>query len=552
MPRIAMSLRTRLTAWYGVLLALTLLGFSALLYFTLERSLFTGVDDTLALRADSISRSLLSGAQVGLLQPEDVAPGNVEARPLEEFAAPGIYVQVVNARGGVVFASASLGGADLPIPGETLADLRAGRDRVETLTAGEVSVRLRSVPLRSPAGDVVGAVQVGQSLAPLQATMGAVSRLLFTGGTAALLFAVVVGWLFTERALQPVTRITATARHIAATGDYRQRLSVPAHHLNGDELFSLATTFNDMISRLEQVLESQRRLLADTSHELRNPLTVIRGNLALLRHERAPLALRLEAVQETEEETARMGRLVDDLLLLARADAGELAGSARREAIDLRTLAAEVVEQARLRSGGRAFRLSLDPAPAWTVGDRDRLKQVAANLVENALRYTPDDGAITVGVRVEHRDAQHVDGLARSSTTLSTSPDSAMSPRSSEPAPASAILWVADTGAGITAEHLPHLFERFYRADRARSRGSEHGGTGLGLAIARSIVQAHGGQIDAWSEGADRGSIFTVRLPIAGDASQPTSAFHAAASAAEPGTTLIVGPARVSSGSSSA
>ena len=168
-------------------------------------------------------------------------------------------------------------------------------------------------------------MQVAESLSPLENTMAAVSRLLLSAGAAALLLAVVVGWLLTRAALSPVFRITDTARHIAATGDYRQRLHVtPPRFGHGDELFFLAATFNDMIARLEHMLESQRRLLADTSHELRNPITIIRGNLALAaarRRSRARVAR--EAIVEAEEEAARMGRLVGDLLLLARADAGE-------------------------------------------------------------------------------------------------------------------------------------------------------------------------------------------------------------------------------------
>src|SRR5205807_9496384 len=172
-------------------------------------------------------------------------------------------------------------------------------------------------------GEVVGAVQVAESLNPFENTMDAVARLLLSAGVSALLLAVVVGWLVTRAALSPVFRITETARHIAATGDYRQRLHVtPPRFGHGDELFFLASTFNDMIARLEHMLESQRRLLADTSHELRNPITIIRGNLALLKREGVPEATRREAIIEAEEESARMGRLVGDLLLLARADAG--------------------------------------------------------------------------------------------------------------------------------------------------------------------------------------------------------------------------------------
>src|SRR5437867_4282648 len=289
MLRLGVSLRTRLTLWYGALLALTLLAFSALLYFTLQQSLSSSMDQRLVLRAD----------------------------------------------------------------------------------------------------------QVAESLTPFENTMAAVARLLLTAGVLALALAVIVGWLLTRAALSPVARITETARHIAATGDYRQRLHVtPPRFGHGDELFFLAATFNDMIARLEHVLESQRRLLADTSHELRNPITIIRGNLALLRRAGVPEATRGEAVVEAEEEAARMGRLVGDLLLLARADAGE-PPTLQREPVDLAELATEVVERARPQAADRRLKLAIEGS-CTVLGDRDRLKQLIANLVENAVRYTPTNGRIEV------------------------------------------------------------------------------------------------------------------------------------------------------------
>jgi two-component system, OmpR family, sensor kinase len=320
--------------------------------------------------------------------------------------------------------------------------------------------------------------------------------------------AVVVGWLLTRAALSPVFRITDTARHIAATGDYRQRLHVtPPRFGHGDELFFLAATFNDMIARLEHMLDSQRRLLADTSHELRNPITIIRGNLALLRRESVPESSRKEAIVEAEEEAARMGRLVGDLLLLARADAGE-APSFLRERVDLGDLANDVVDQFRPHA---STTLSLEHQPGCVViGDRDRLRQLVTNLVENAVRYTPAGGRIVVSVSREF-GLQQRGGPVRSRNARETG------------TLPMANLTVSDTGIGISPPDLQHVFERFYRADKARSRA--HGGTGLGLSIAHYIAQAHGGSIEAFSLGVNRGSTFTVRLPLASrsDPSRPVA-----------------------------
>jgi two-component system, OmpR family, sensor kinase len=325
------------------------------------------------------------------------------------------------------------------------------------------------------------------------------------------LLAMLVGWLLTRAALLPVFRITDTARHIAATGDYRQRLHVtPPRFGHGDELFFLAATFNDMIARLEHMLESQRRLLADTSHELRNPITIIRGNLALLRRPSVPEESRNEAIVEAEEEAARMGRLVGDLLLLARADAGDLP-SFQRERVDLGELASEVVEQARPQAGTRNLTVKSDPR-CIVLGDRDRLKQLVANLVENAIRYTPAGGTVDVSVRgaagLQQRGAAV---RSRSARDAGTSTPMAQ-------------LTITDSGIGISPTDLPHVFERFYRAEKARSRA--HGGSGLGLSIAEYIAQAHGGSIEASSEGTNRGSTFTVRLPLASRA-DPTRAVTA-------------------------
>ena len=496
MLRLGMSLRTRLTLWYGALLALTLIAFSALLYFTLQQSLASSMDERLTLRADHLRREI--GPNIGnLLQPEDVAPRQL----LEQLIEPGIYVQLLNQKSAIIAAPPNLNG-ELPVPPSSRVAILEDRPIFETVpvAAGEANVRLLTQPIHlTDTGEVVGAVQVAESLSPLESTMTAVLRLLLSAGVAALLVAVVVGWLLTRAALSPVFRITETARHIAATGDYRQRLHViPPRFGHGDELFFLAATFNDMIARLEHMLESQRRLLADTSHELRNPITIIRGNLAILRRQGIAESTRGEAIVEAEEEAGRMGRLVGDLLLLARADAGEMP-TFNRERVDVSELAAEVVEKARAQAGGR--QLSLASRPRCVVlGDRDRLRQMVTNLVENAIRYTPAGGRVEV--TVGGPPVQQRTGAVRSRSAREAGTSTAM-----------VYLTVTDTGIGISPTDLPHVFERFYRADKARSRAL--GGSGLGLSIAQYIVQAHGGTIAAYSEGPNRGSTFTVRLPLA-------------------------------------
>ena len=221
----------------------------------------------------------------------------------------------------------------------------------------------------------------------------------------------------------------------------------------------------------------QRQFLADTSHELRNPLTVIRGNLGLLRQD-VDADNRVIAALEAEAEAARMSRLVDSLLLLARADAGQ---EVQHSPVRLDELVDQVVTRARTVADGRQLRLA-GRAPATVRGDYDRLTQVLWNLVENALRYTPRGKAIELSLQRVGRKA---------------------------------VLVVADEGVGIAPEHLPHIFERFYRVDKARSRQS--GGSGLGLAIVDYLVRTHGGTIEVTSV-PGQGTRFTIRLPLADEA----------------------------------
>jgi two-component system, OmpR family, sensor kinase len=503
MLRLGVSLRTRLTLWYGALLALTLLAFSAFLYFTLQQSLSRNIDERLTLRADQLRREVGPSIPAAGLQPEDVALVLQVQSTLSEFVEPGIYVQLLNSRAAVIAVPPNLVGGELPVPPTSRQAIVDDRPIFDTVPvgSGDANVRLLTEPIhQTGSNDVVGAVQVAESLSPMGNTMAAVAQLLLLAGAGALLLAVVVGWLLTRAALSPVFRITDTARHIAATGDYRQRLHVsPPRFGHGDELFFLASTFNDMIARLEHMLESQRRLLADTSHELRNPIAIIRGNLALLRRDGVPESTRGEAIVEAKEEAERMGRLVGDLLLLARADAGE-APTLQRERVDLSELATEVVEKARPEAGNRHLGVTHD-SRCIVIGDRDRLRQLITNLVENAIRYTPAGGRVDVSVSGAPRMQQQ------------RTPVRSRSARDAGTSTSMADLTVTDSGIGISPTDLPHVFERFYRAEKARSRA--HGGSGLGLSIAQYIAQAHGGSIEASSDGTNRGSTFRVRLPLA-------------------------------------
>ena len=282
----------------------------------------------------------------------------------------------------------------------------------------------------------------------------------------------VTAWVLAGRALHPVLALTEAASTIARSGALSER--VPAN-MPRDELGRLAETFNELLERLERAQAVQSRFVSDASHELRAPLTVIQANLELLAHRPAMASPeRATAVREAHAEAARLSRLVADLLVLARADAGV---PLRLEPVELDRVVMDVIGAAR----HLALHLHLEIAtldPVVVSGSADQLKQLVLNLVENATSNTPADGRVTVTLR-------RVNAVAE--------------------------IEVRDTGIGISADDLPRVFERFYRADPARSRDA--GGTGLGLSIALWIAQQHGGDIVIASE-RGRGTIATVRLPV--------------------------------------
>lgn len=268
--------------------------------------------------------------------------------------------------------------------------------------------------------------------------------------------------------------MTQTAQTITLSQDLTRRIEMPTHQ---DELGRLAKTFNEMLESIEAAYCAQQRFVSDASHELRAPLTAIQGNLELLRrHSSMPEAEREEALAEVTREANRLSRLVADLLALARADAGV---SLKHQLLDLDAVILDAFREARQLSQGQTF--ALEPfEPVQVIGDEDRLKQLALILLDNALKYTPPTGRVILGLRHSDTDVE---------------------------------ILVRDTGMGIAAEDLLHVFERFYRADPGRGR--DPGGTGLGLPIARWIAEQHGGKITLESQ-PGQGTIATVRLPLPG------------------------------------
>jgi two-component system, OmpR family, sensor kinase len=469
----ALPLRLRLTASFTLLLVIIIAALGAYLLTSMERTLLAEADETLALRSRHVERSLLDSAGEGLITAK-AAAALQDVAPADEFAAPGLYVFVVDPAGQVVATSPSQSRGQLPAEANLTRAALAGREVYADVPVGQDHLRVLARPLVE-GNRVVGAVLVGESMHLQEVALSHMRQLLVFAAALAAAVSLLGGWWLTGRAVGPVAEVTRVARRIAATGQFAQRLAVPSSR---DELGQLAATFNDMLARLEKTFLRQRGFIADASHELRGPLMVIRGNLDLLKLDLPPED-RLACIAEATEEVERMSRLVSDLLFLSEVDAQE---TVRHQPVALETVVASIWQRARDLDGGAHQVLLGANDPATVDGDQERLGQLLWNLVENALRYTPDGGSVTIALRRQGDVAE---------------------------------LLVSDTGIGIAAEHLPRLFERFYRVDRARSR--REGGTGLGLAIAKQVAAAHGGQIRVRSE-PGLGSTFTVALPVLKDA----------------------------------
>jgi signal transduction histidine kinase len=511
LPRVALPIhwplvlpiRWRLALLYALVLGLCVLATDVLVYIAVDRYLAQEIDDSLASQAQEIAGTTRVAVVGG---PFFVSQVQIALPNLTVFSSPGVSVQALRESGQIVQRSANLGDRELPVSPDALERVQEGARVYETVFLDGTPVRLHYAPLRI-GGEVVGVLQVARSLGEADLVLARL-RFAFVGiGALSLIVATLGGWWLARAALRPIDRLTRDARAIGESRDFGRRvtdLTTRNDLIPGDEVGRLATTFDEMLSQLqaaydelEQTLAAQRRFVADASHELRTPLTTVRTNLELLH--RASDSLdptdREEALADALAEIERLSRLVANLLTLARVDSG--LRLERRQPVNVDRVVREVYRQARFLALPREQRLVLDAQERLeVVGDPDYLKELLLILVDNAISYTPDGGEIRL-------TAEQVDGEVH--------------------------VAVADNGVGIDPTDIPHLFERFYRADRTRAREahSQDGGTGLGLSIARWIVDEHGGKIQVRSQ-VGGGSTFTVRLPAL---SQPASPVLAAARA---------------------
>jgi heavy metal sensor kinase len=464
-----LPIRWQFTLWFGATLALLLFGFSLLLFGVMRHQLLAAVDTGLQEELREIT------AEIGLAK----KPSDLLEQAKRRFLEHGDYhFQLLDPAGKGFFQSRVFDGQPalpMPAPG-ALGSLRFETRELPKLEA----CRIVTSVVDGPGGRYT--IHAATSLEPFEQQISVLITVLVASGPVALACGLAGGYTLARRALSPVERMVDVANRITAT-DLHQRVEV----LNpNDELGRLAQTLNALIDRLQKAIEEMRRFTADAAHELRTPLAVLRSGIEVaLRSPRSTEEYR-QALEAAADEANRLTRLADQLLFLSRQAAGMM--QLDREEMRLDALVKDVAEQFAGRSQDAGVTLAVEPLEPFTVrGDDIRLSQVFYNVLDNAIKYTPRGGRVSVrGRAVDHRVE----------------------------------IQVEDNGIGIPPSHLSHVFKRFYRVEQ--SRNSDRGGSGLGLSIAQSAVEAHGGSISIEST-PGRGTVVSIRLPTELTASKPAN-----------------------------
>ncbi|HHL40783.1 MAG TPA: HAMP domain-containing protein [Deltaproteobacteria bacterium] len=471
-----LSIRTRLTLWYVSLLTVTLVASAVVFFYTLSKVYMDSIDKQLGSIAEMMGHLVVKSSG------ELILPSHFDVI-LERFfgiRTTGNYIQVLDPSGEIKGRSTSLEEMSLPVSQEALKEALRGRTHYGIIEGfGRYPVRVVTKPIIVKRKGVAAIVQVGTSLEGSEKLFHGMVYMFIFGVAASIIVASWVGWFLSGKALRPVDAITTMARRIGAE-NLNERL-----HIDGpkDEIGRLAETFNDMIGRLERSFRQIKQFTADASHELRTPLTVLKGEIEVALRSNASAAELRTILESALEEIDRLSHIVQNLLMLARSDKNGHMLAAR---VRFDATVASVVENIKKRGADRGVSITGDSlAPVTVMGDAYMLGQLVYNLLENAVKYTPAGGMVNVCLEEKN---------------------------------GSAILTVRDTGCGIAEEDLPHVFDRFYRVDKARTR--EVGGAGLGLSICKEIVESMKGTIEVRSV-YGKGSVFTVRLPLAGAERSP-------------------------------
>ena len=452
-----MSLRLRLTLLYSLLMGGVLLIFGGAAYLLVNNVLLSRVDDVLA----DVYKEFVKLATVNHL-------GEVEFISAPAKMDVDISVQIWGLDDKLQDSFGPFG--ENRIAFDPLSKRKAQTIFRET-NLNNMHLRVLNIPLMHN-NNRIAVMQIATSLDTVAEARTYLLVVLLVIWIYGVIIAGILSWFTLGQALEPLKSIVETAENINRADDLSRR--IPQLGAEEDEIGSLIGTFNKTLERLEVLFTSQQRFLADVSHELRTPLTVIKGNVDLMRRMKQ---LDKESLRSIDQEAGRLTRLVGGLLLLAQAESGRLPLNVRPVELDL--LITEVFQEMRVIAGDKV-RVHLNEIDQMMVnGDRDRLKQVLINLVANAIQYTPQDGDVFLSLA-------KIGGQAR--------------------------IICRDTGPGIPSADLPHIFERFYQAEKSRTRGKSTG-FGLGLSITKWIVEHHGGRIEVDSK-EGQGTIFVIWLPL--------------------------------------
>jgi heavy metal sensor kinase len=458
------SVRTRLTLWYAGVLAFSLIAFALVIYYAAGNIFHERQEESLRSTAQTVASAYV----------EEFAEAHSLTKAgeivLQEITFPNRYVQLTDNSGNPIAASANLSGSSITIPTQVLAEARARGFSNATVNGLRVTV----VPLSSD--QTFGFAAVAEPLSVVEDGLSELRRDLFAGVSLVLLLASAGGYFLARKSLAPIASMNSQTQRVSAE-NLSARLDVTNSR---DELGRLATTINDLLARLENSFKEQQRFIADASHELRTPLAVLRGETEVALGKTRTIDEYQQSLSLIQDEAERLSRIVEDLFILARQPINTRA-ALNKERVSLNDAVRDCARAAQVLAVRKGVRLKLETdSPSIALnGDKELIRRLILNLLDNAVKYTPAGGEISLALGRQNGSAEIV---------------------------------VRDTGIGIPEAAQPRVFDRFYRVDKARARAM--GGAGLGLSIAQWIVEVHGGEITLASTPGE-GSSFTVVLPVA-------------------------------------
>jgi heavy metal sensor kinase len=457
------SVRTRLTLWHAAVLALSLIAFAFVVYYAAAAIFYERQDESLRSTAETVASAYVEEFE------ETHSLERAGQIVLSELVFPNRYVQVTDNVGRPIASTRNISDIDLPIPSPALSQARQRGLSLVTVKGLRVAI----VPLSSD--QERGFATVAEPLSVIDDGLRRLRRDFYAGVPLILLLASAGGYFLARKSLSPIASMNLQTQHITA-----QRLSSRLDVDNPrDELGRLATTINDLLTRLETSFKEQQRFIADASHELRTPLAVLRGETEVALNKPRTVPEYQESLSLIKDEAERLSRIVEDLFMLARQPM-DAPMAFLKEPLSLNETVRDCSRAAQVLAIRKGVQLNTESDSRSIIlsGDHELLRRMILNLLDNAVKYTPEGGEISVVL------ARH-NGNARIS--------------------------VRDTGVGISQADQAHVFDRFFRVDKARSRVL--GGAGLGLSIVAWIVESHGGKIDLESS-PGKGSLFTVELPL--------------------------------------